>query len=169
MGAVAPFDYDQAFAANLGLLSADEQARLRRATIAIPGMGGVGGAYLLTLTRLGIERFAIADGDTFELRNFNRQVGASLQTVGRAKTEAMAEMARAINPSVSIRVSPEGIHPRNIDPFLADCDLVLDGLDFFAIEARRLLFAHARARGLTVITCGPVGFGAALLIFTPEG
>lgn len=169
MGAVAPFDYDQAFAANLGLFTTDEQSRLRRAMVAIPGMGGVGGAYLLTLTRLGIERFSIADSDTFELRNFNRQVGASLQTVGRAKTEVMVEMARAINPGVSIRVSPEGIHSGNIDPFLADCDLVLDGLDFFAIEARRLLFARARARGLTVITCGPVGFGAALLIFTPDG
>ena len=163
------FDYNTAFASNLGLLTSEEQAILRQATVAIPGMGGVGGAHLLTLTRLGIGGFTIADHDNFELRNMNRQLGATTGTLGRPKTAVMAEMARAINPELSIRTFPEGIHARNIDEFLEGSRIVVDGLDFFRIDARRLLFRRARERGLTVVTCGPLGFGVAMLIFTPEG
>lgn len=163
------FNYEQAFARNLGLVTPEEQAALRRATIAIPGLGGVGGAHLLTLTRLGIGRFVIADGDHFELANLNRQIGATTQTLGKPKTEVMAELAKTINPELSIRAFPEDVQSRNIDEFLNGCDVVVDGLDFFRIAARRLLFQRARVHRLTVITCGPMGFSAALLIFTPTG
>ena len=61
------FDYTRAFSRNIGLLSPAEQVRLREATVGIPGLGGVGGRHLLTLTRLGVGRFAIADHDAFEL------------------------------------------------------------------------------------------------------
>lgn len=169
MPMTAPFSYEEAFAANRGLLTPDEQQRLRQATVAIPGMGGVGGAHLLALTRLGFERFAIADHDTFELRNFNRQPGATLQTLGQPKTTVMADMARAINPAASIRSFPEGIHANNIDEFLTGCDVVVDGLDFFCMEARRLLFQRAHARRVPAVTCGPMGFSAALLVFMPNG
>jgi tRNA A37 threonylcarbamoyladenosine dehydratase len=74
------FDYDQAFDRNIGWLSAAEQREFRHCKVAIAGCGGVGGAHLLTLARLGIGRFAIADADTFELANFNRQVGATVPT-----------------------------------------------------------------------------------------
>lgn len=164
-----PFNYDEAFASNLGLLTVQEQARLRQATVAIPGMGGIGGAILLTLARAGVGRFAIADRDAFELRNTNRQAGAFIQTLGRPKTDVMAEMARAINPDLVIRSFAGGITRENIDEFLTGCDLAIDGLDFFRIDARRLLFGRARECGVTVITCGPMGFGAALLVFTPRG
>ncbi len=163
------FSYEQAFARNVGLLTPEEQAVLRRATVAIAGLGGVGGAHLLTLTRQGIGRFVIADGDTFESANLNRQVGATAQTLGRLKAAVMAEMARGINPDASLRVIPEALHAGNVDAFLAGSDVVLDGLDFFRIDARRLLFRRARALGLPVITCGPLGFGAALLVFGPRG
>lgn len=169
MAATDTFNYAQAFAGNIGLLTPDEQTRLRQATVAIPGMGGVGGAYLVTLARLGVGRFVIADDDTFELRNIHRQSGATMQTLGRPKVDVMAEMARAINPELDLRIVRDAIRHNNIDAFLSGCDLVLDGLDFFHIAARRLLFQRARATGLTVITCGPMGFSAALLIFTPTG
>jgi len=164
-----PFDYATAFSSNLGILTPHEQDLLRDTTVAIPGMGGVGGAHLLTLTRLGIGRFAIADHDHFELKNFNRQSGATLATLGRPKTDVMAEMARAINPELSVRVYPDGLHSQNIDEFLHDCRVVVDGLDFFNMGARRLLFREARARQIPVVTCGPIGFGAAQLVFTPDG
>ena len=70
------FDYNTAFSRNIGWVTADEQRVLRGKRIAIAGMGGVGGLHLLALTRLGIGKFSIADPDTFELANFNRQVAA---------------------------------------------------------------------------------------------
>ena len=79
----ANFDYHEAFARNIGWVTEAEQAALRGKRIAIAGMGGVGGVHLLTLTRLGIGAFNIADMDTFDVVNFNRQAGASMSTVGQ--------------------------------------------------------------------------------------
>ena len=89
----ASFDYDIAFSRNLGWVTEAEQAVLRSRRIAIAGLGGVGGSHLLTLTRLGVGKFNIADLDVFELANFNRQAGASLSHIGRTKVEVLRELA----------------------------------------------------------------------------
>ncbi len=163
------FSYAQAFDRNIGWLTEAEQRRLRAARVAIAGCGGVGGAHLLTLARLGIGGFAIADGDTFELANFNRQVGATLATIGRAKTEVMAEQARAINPELDLRVFAEGVTEANLGRFLDRADLLVDGFDFHAMPMRRLAFAEAHRRGIPAITAGPIGLATAYVIFTPGG
>src|SRR3954449_130001 len=104
------FSYPQAFERNLGWITEAEQQVLRGKRVAIAGMGGVGGAHLLTLTRLGIGNFHIADFDHFEVHNFNRQVGATMQSVGRPKVDVMAEMAMSINPELDVRRFPEGVN-----------------------------------------------------------
>lgn len=163
------FDYLQAFDRNIGWLTAAEQARLGRARVAVAGAGGVGGAHLLTLARLGIGGLAIADYDRFELANFNRQVGATLATIGRNKATAMAEQVAAINPELRLTVLDEGVTEANLDRFLDGCDLLVDGFDFHAMSIRRAAFAAARARGIPAITAGPIGLSAAYVVFTPEG
>ena len=111
------WSYESAFSRNLGLISREQQAKLRSTRIAIAGLGGVGGIHLVTLARLGIGRFTIADPDAFEVANFNRQLGASLETVGRGKAEVMAELARAINPEVELTVLPERVTRRTSTVF----------------------------------------------------
>jgi hypothetical protein len=74
------FRYEEAFARNLGWVTEAEQAALRGKRIAIAGAGGVGGVHLLTLARLGVGAFTIADMDRFDLVNFNRQAGAMMST-----------------------------------------------------------------------------------------
>jgi len=162
-----PFDYHTAFSRNIGWVTETEQALLRSKRIAIAGLGGVGGSHLLTLTRLGIGRFNISDLDTFELANFNRQAGASLSQVGRAKVDVLADMALDINPELKINIFPEGVSPENLDRFLEGVDLYVDGLDFFALEARRAVFAACAEKGIPAITAAPLGMGAALLNFLP--
>ena len=66
------FNYHQAFSRNIGWVTAEEQELLRHKRVAIAGMGGVGGIHLLTLARLGIGAFHIADFDVFDIVNFNR-------------------------------------------------------------------------------------------------
>jgi molybdopterin/thiamine biosynthesis adenylyltransferase len=161
--------YEEAFSRNIGLLTEADQEKLRNSRIAIAGMGGVGGVHLMTLTRLGIGRFTIADPDTFDVANFNRQYGASLRTLGRNKAEVMAEEARAINPELDIRVFATAIDATNIDDFFQGVDIFLDGVDFFSIGARRLLFKTACQRGHWALTAGPIGFSAAWLLFDPQG
>src|SRR5450830_1019337 len=121
------FSYHAAFARNLGWVTRAEQESLRGKRVAIAGVGGVGGVHLLTLARLGIGAFHIADFDTFDIANFNRQVGANMRTIGEPKVEVMAQMARDINPEADIKLFPEGINKDNLPAFLEGVDLYIDG------------------------------------------
>ena len=161
------FSYLQAFDRNVGWVTEAEQQRLRVKRVAIAGLGGVGGAHVLTLTRLGVGQFNLADFDHFEIHNFNRQVGANVHSVGRAKVDVMAEMATAINPELDIRKFTDGVYAGNLESFLDGVDLYVDGLDFFVIEERRRIFALCAQRGIPAITAAPLGMGAALLVFLP--
>ena len=161
------FSYREAFDRNLGWITEAEQDALRSKRVAIAGLGGVGGAHLLTLSRLGIGHFSLADFDSFEVQNFNRQAGATLNTLGRAKLDVMSEMAASINPNVAIRSFRDGVHEGNVEAFLDDADLYIDGLDFFVLDVRRMIFDHCARRGIPAITVAPLGMGAALLNFLP--
>src|SRR6185312_11327319 len=99
----------------------------------------------------------------------NRQYGARTDTIGSQKAEVMADEVRRINPEAVLRVFNEPIGDENVHAFLEDAEVVIDGLDFFAIHTRRLLFREARRRGLWVLTSGPHAFGATLLCFSPHG
>jgi molybdopterin/thiamine biosynthesis adenylyltransferase len=163
------FEYATAFSRNIGWVTEAEQQELSNKRVAIAGMGGVGGFHLLTLARLGVQRFHIADLDEFELANFNRQAGASMATIGRHKAEALAEMALAINPGAQIRLFSEGVNQENLAEFLSGVDIYVDGLDFFAFKAREEVFAYCHAHNIPATTVAPLGMSAALLNFLPEG
>lgn len=162
------FDYEAAFSRNIGWVTEAEQATLRAKRVAIAGLGGVGGIHLLTLARLGIGAFHIADYDTFDIVNFNRQAGATVSSIGRPKAEVLAEMARDINPSIDLKTFDAGVSMENLHDFLKDIDLYVDGLDFFAFQARRDTFAACRRFGIPAITAAPLGIGTAFLCFMPD-
>ncbi len=163
------WSYDAAFCRNRGLINPQEQEKLRASRIAIAGMGGVGGIHLVTLARLGIGAFHIADPDRFEVVNFNRQYGATVRALGQSKAEVMAREAQDINPEVQLRVFAEPISQANVGAFLDGVDVLVDGIDFFALPTRRLLFQEARRRGIWAVTAGPLGFSTAWLVFAPTG
>ena len=163
------FRYADAFSRNIGWLAEHEQELLRHKRIAIAGMGGVGGVHLVALARLGISNFNIADFDTFDIANFNRQAGAMVSSLGCPKIEVMSAQALDINPEINFRKFPQGVSLANVDEFLDGADLYLDGLDFFAFEVRQAVFAACAVRGIPAITAAPIGMGAALLNFLPGG
>ncbi|MHB0989827.1 MAG: ThiF family adenylyltransferase [Burkholderiales bacterium] len=163
----AQFSYDSAFSRNIGWVTRQEQNTLKGKRVAIAGMGGVGGVHLLTLARLGIGAFHIADFDTFEIQNFNRQAGATLSALNQPKAETLANMALDINPDLDIRIFSNGIDEQNLPAFLDNADLYVDGLDFFAFDARQSTFAACAAEKIPAITAAPLGMGAALLTFMP--
>lgn len=163
------FDYGKAYSRNIGWLTLPEQQTLRRARVAVAGLGGVGGAHLLTLARLGIANFNIADFDDFDVHNINRQAGAFMPNMGQPKIDVMARMARDINPEADLRLFAQGVQPDNVDAFLQDVDVYVDGIDFFALPARRLLFAKCHEKGIPALTAAPLGMGVAFLYFSPTG
>ncbi|MEA1050934.1 ThiF family adenylyltransferase [Lamprobacter modestohalophilus] len=161
------FDYHAAFVRNIGWLTAAEQSVLKERRVAIAGLGGVGGSHLLTLSRLGIGRFTVADFDTFDLVNFNRQAGANMDTLGQPKAEVLPAMARAINPELDLRVFDQGVTTDNVAAFLDGVDVYVDGLDYFAVKARRLVFDACTRLGIPAVTAAPLGMSTAVLNFLP--
>ncbi|WP_454781807.1 ThiF family adenylyltransferase [Legionella sp. WA2022007384] len=161
------FDYLNAFTRNIGWLTEEEQIFLRTKKIAIAGLGGVGGIHLLTLVRLGIEQFHLAEMDTFEIQNFNRQVGATVSSLHQPKIDVLAQMAKSINPNVQITCFNEGINQHNINEFLAGVDLYVDGLDFFVLDVRAQVFKRAYEMNIPAITAGPIGMGTCYLVMMP--
>jgi sulfur-carrier protein adenylyltransferase/sulfurtransferase len=163
------FNYDLAFSRNIGWITEWEQQQLRRSKIAIAGMGGVGGIHMLTMARLGIGRFSVADFDRFEVANFNRQMGASARTLGQPKAASVVMLAREINPELEVASFDAGVDEDNMHAFLDGVDVYVDGLDFFMLDIRRKIFALARQKGITAVTAAPIGMGTGYLIFTPDG
>jgi molybdopterin/thiamine biosynthesis adenylyltransferase len=163
------FSAADAFERNLGLITGEEQQKLARSLAVIAGCGGVGGLHVHTLARLGVGRFRVTDFDAFSVANFNRQIGATMETVGKNKAEVTAAMVRAINPEAEVAVVPGGVTRENADDFVRGAGVVVDGIDFFSLDARRELFTAARRAGISAVTAGPLGFGATLHVFGPDG
>lgn len=161
------YSYDLAVSRNIGWVTESEQQQLRGKCVAIAGVGGVGGSHLLTLARLGITRFRVADLDRFDVVNLNRQAGAMLSTMEQPKVEVMARMALDINPALEIEIFGEGVDAANVDRFIGGADIYVDGLDFFAFDARAFAFETCGRLGVPAVTAAPLGMGAAVLNFLP--
>jgi len=161
------FEYDLAFSRNIGWFTESEQQVLKSKRVAIAGMGGVGGSHLLTLLRLGITKFHLSDFDEFACENTNRQAGANIETYDKKKLDTMVEMAQSINPEVEIECFPEGINPSNVDAFLQNVDCYVDSLDFFALDARIMVFKSCSEKSIPATTAAPIGMGTAYLNFLP--
>jgi molybdopterin/thiamine biosynthesis adenylyltransferase len=153
----------------LGFISKSEQEKLRNSRVAIAGLGGTGGAQVHALARMGIGKFNLADPDIFEMANFNRQIGATMNTIGRPKADVMEEIVHGINPEADVRTFKDGINSESIDQFLDGVDIIIDSLDFYCFKERFLLYSRARNSGLWVLTAPPLGFGFTLLCFDPKG
>jgi hypothetical protein len=87
---------------NMHSITPEAQARLLRSSVAQVGLGGLGGTILDQLLRLGVGTLRVADGDTFEDSNLNRQTLCDMAAIGRSKAEAARHAAARINPSATV-------------------------------------------------------------------
>jgi molybdopterin/thiamine biosynthesis adenylyltransferase len=161
--------YTEAFSRNIGILTEKDQAELQKATVAVAGMGGVGGVYATALARSGIGTISMADFDVFSVVNTNRQAGAMHSTMGQSKAEVMERMVKDINPTIVVHRYDQGVVESTAEQFMSGAKVVLDGIDFFNVKARLLLYRTARKHGAYVIAAAPIGFGSSLLVFSPTG
>lgn len=142
------FSYAEMTTRNRGFVSEAEQARLRAATVFIPGTGGMGGAALMALLRAGVGNFIIADLDGFEVSNLNRQLFCTLDTVDVHKARAARDAAARINPEARFEVlGPEWT--RELDRIAPAVDVIVNGMDDAAAGVH--LYRRAKAAGRTVI------------------
>jgi molybdopterin/thiamine biosynthesis adenylyltransferase len=122
------FSYEELITRNIGFVSEKEQLTLKNSTIFIAGVGGMGGAALACLARTGIENFIIADFDSFDMSNLNRQIFANLDTVNQGKVEATVEALKKINPNMNIETYGAE-WTEHLDKILNSVDIVINGCD----------------------------------------
>lgn len=140
---------------NVPFISEPEQNLLRHSRIGVAGCGSIGGASLEVLTRMGSENFLLAEPDTFELNNLNRQ-NATLDDIGEHKADAILARMRAINPHVRAPVLERGLTAENLAYFVASSSVIIDGVDVTTPTAIKIkVMLHNEAyRQQKVVICG---------------
>jgi ThiF family len=142
------FSYEEMTTRNIGFVSPQEQASLRNASVFIPGVGGMGGAALMALVRAGVGHFTIADLDGYEVSNLNRQLFATMDSIGTHKATAAAQQAKRINPDVKITVLGKEWTDQ-LPEIAQNHHVIVNGMDDLA--AGVYLYRCARQYGRTLI------------------
>jgi tRNA A37 threonylcarbamoyladenosine dehydratase len=125
--------------------------KLKNSTVAIFGLGGVGGYAAEALCRSGVGRIMIIDFDDVCLTNVNRQIHAMDGTVGKAKALLMAERLHRINPDAEIVPYKDFYSAENSEFLLSrDCDYVLDAIDH--ITSKLHLIKSCREKEIPIIS-----------------
>lgn len=119
------------------------QMRLKRASVAIVGAGGIGSPAIQYLAAAGVGRLIVFDDDRVEPSNLQRQTIFATADAGRGKAEAAAARALAINPHVTVEPRAIRLAAANAAKALTGIDVVLDGCDNFATRLTVADAAHA--------------------------
>ena len=127
------------------LLGKDAMEKLRNAKVAVFGVGGVGGYVCEALARSGVGRLDLIDNDVVSESNINRQIIALRSTVGKPKTEVMADRIRDMDPDIDVRCINMFFLPENAGEIdLSQYDMVVDAIDtvsskiYLAVECEKL-------------------------------
>jgi tRNA A37 threonylcarbamoyladenosine dehydratase len=125
--------------------------RLARARVVVFGLGGVGSYAVEGLARSGVGHLTLVDFDEVCVTNLNRQLHATVRTVGKPKAELMAERCREVNPDVSVQPVKEFYRAERADRLLGPgWDFVVDAID--NVKAKLHLLHRARSLGLPVVS-----------------
>lgn len=139
------------------------QERLKAARVMVVGLGGIGCPVALYLAAAGVGELLLADFDTVDASNLQRQVLYTEADIGRLKTVAAAEKLRLQNPNVRIRETGVLLSPDEAEQAVASVDLVVDGCDNFA--TRDLVNAACVAAGKPLVSAAAIGLSAQLAVF----
>lgn len=133
------------------LLGADGMEKLKRARVAVFGIGGVGGYVVEALARVGIGALDLIDNDVISLTNINRQIIALHSTVGLPKTDVMAARVRDINPECEVRTYQMFYGPDTAEQFdFAQYDYIIDAID--TVTGKLALAVNAQKANTPIIS-----------------
>ena len=133
------------------LFGSEALAKLKKTHVAVFGIGGVGGYVVEALARSGVGSFDLIDNDTVALTNINRQIIATLDTVGQPKVEVMRQRILSINPEAEITLHQCFFLPENKDEFdFSKYDYVVDAVD--TVAAKIAIVLAAKEAGVPVIS-----------------
>lgn len=138
------------------LLGKDAMTKLANMKIAVFGIGGVGSYVCEALVRSGVGSFILIDSDSISLTNVNRQIHATLKTVGKSKVEVMKERMLDINPNCNIVTYEEFYLPDNHSDIITDdISYIVDAID--TVSAKIDIIVEAKKRNIPIISAMGAG------------
>jgi len=154
------------YARNFAALDLAAQLRISKSSVLVCGCGGLGGAIITLLARVGVGALRLVDGDAFAASNLNRQWLCDTLNLAQPKALAAEQHVRSVNPLVEVEVFPQTMDETNVDGLVLDRDLVLDALD--NLEGRFLLAETARRHGIPFIHGAATGWWGQVSTFLPD-
>jgi molybdopterin/thiamine biosynthesis adenylyltransferase len=139
------------------------QARICDASVLIIGAGGLGCPAALYLGAAGVGRLVLADGDSVDLTNLQRQIGHATAAIGENKAHSLARSVRAINPEIDVRPITQALANTALHEAVAAVDLVVDASDNFA--TRHAVNRACVQLGKTLVSGAAIGFSGQLAVF----
>jgi len=150
---------------NLGTVGLEGQAKLLQATVAVVGLGGLGGYVVEALARMGVGRLILIDGDAFEEHNFNRQLLSAESKLGMEKAQAELQRVAEINSAVEVIDRAATLTRESLPQLLEGADVVVDALD--RLPTRIVLQEGAQALGIPMVHGSIAGFLGQVMTILP--
>jgi len=140
---------------NMKTFSPQDQVALLKAQVGVVGLGGLGGAVVEILARLGIGTLNVIDGDTFEESNLNRQFLSTPKLIAKPKADTAARRIKEINPSIAVNQCSEFLNEKNGLNLLNRPDVIVDCLD--NVKTRFILERLCRQIGSPLVSAAVAG------------
>lgn len=144
-------------------IGVDGQTRIADATVLVVGAGGLGCPVALYLGAAGVGRLLLADGDSVDLTNLQRQIGHATASIGINKADSLARSVRAVNPEIDVQPLCEALSGDALRNAVASADLVVDASDNFA--TRHAVNRACVALNKPLVSGAAIGFSGQLAVF----
>ena len=151
---------------SFGTVGIEGQVKLLNSTVAVIGLGGLGGGVVEGLARMGVGRIIVVDGDTFIDHNFNRQLLSKELAVGQSKTEAAKARVAEINAAVEVIAYTVYLSQENLTEILTGVDVVVDALD--RLPTRLMLQEGVQRLGIPLVHGAIAGYMGQVMTIFPE-
>ncbi len=147
------------------LFGEEGQEKLKNARVLVVGAGGLGSPISTYLAIAGVGKIILADFDTVELSNLNRQFLHHEKDIGRTKIESAKEKLLSMNPGIEVETIGEMISESNIESLIPECDIIVDALD--NLETRHLLNRLAVKRRIPMVHGAVTGYDGQVTTIIP--
>lgn len=143
------------FSREISLIGEEKFLKLQNARVAVFGLGGVGSYVVEGLARAGISNFLLVDDDDYSVSNINRQLYATIDTLGRKKVEVSKERILSINPNAKVEILNFFVLDNLGGIDLSLYDYVVDAID--TVTAKLTLIKECKKLGVSIISCMGTG------------